>query len=60
MIKINNEKCIKCFACLSTCEKGVVYAKGIDVFIDEKKAKKMCKDCDKHCILFCPTAAITD
>jgi ferredoxin/nitroreductase len=55
MIKINNEKCIKCQACLEDCFTGAL------AMVNEKIEfnQALCIACN-HCIAVCPTDAVRD
>lgn len=53
MIKIDEEKCLRCLACISVCPSGALEEKdGVPVVNDK------CTDCGK-CIEACPADAIS-
>ncbi|MFH1127014.1 MAG: 4Fe-4S binding protein [archaeon] len=52
MIKIDQDACIKCFACVSVCPNGAIEEKDGGVYPTKK-----CTDCG-DCIEACPASAI--
>ena len=56
MVRIDNEKCISCIACISACPYDLIKMEGL--FIEVENSQQ-CNDCDeKSCKILCPTGAI--
>ena len=56
MIKIENEKCISCLACVSACPYNIIKLEGLFITIKDTEKCNACKK--KTCKILCPTGAI--
>ncbi len=53
-VKIDYEKCMKCFACVNTCPHDALSEGENGPVVDAKK----CKDCSE-CVKICPADALS-